>query len=312
MGAMWRTISAKKRQLRCITLRWRIAFLAQGFPIERCGQRQMQQDFSLNLRLLTDHYKSVADVCRRIGINRSQFNKYLGGRSSPSRHVFKRLCDFFGVEEYEMLLPHTEFQKILGSKPLADPASAAEPRYVGYLDQLVRRSRSDLMSYEGYYFEYTYSMTYPGLILRSLILISRDDGLTTYQRMENLAPADGPGRRIKCKYQGIAFYLNDRIFLVDHDSLTKNEISQTVVYPNYQNQLTRLYGLKLGVSTGSRREPLCARVVLEAIGRRIDIRKALQACGTYKPETSDLDPDIKELIINRTSPGEHHFRIDPR
>lgn len=272
----------------------------------------MQQDFSLNLRLLTDHYKSVADVCRRIGINRSQFNKYLGGRSSPSRHVFKRICDFFGVEDYEMLLPHAEFQRILGSKPPTASAPAAEPRYVGYLDQLVRRSRSDLMSYEGYYFEYTYSMTYPGLILRSLILVSSDDGLTTYQRMENLAPVGGPGPRIKCKYQGIAFYLNDRIFLVDHDSLTKNEISQTVVYPNYQNQLTRLYGLKLGVSTGSRREPLCARVVLEAIGQRIDIRKALRACGTYEPDTSDLDPEIKDLIINKTLPGEHHFRIDPR
>lgn len=272
----------------------------------------MQQDFPLNLRLLTDHYKSVADVCRRIGINRSQFNKYLGGRATPSRHIFKRICDFFGVEDHEILLPHTEFQKILGLKPVAPAPPPSEPPYATYLDQLVRSSRSDLMSYEGYYFEYTYSMTYPGLILRSLMLISNDDGLTTYQRMENLAPARGPGPRVKCKYQGIAFYLNDRIFLVDHDSLTKNEISQTVVYPNYHHRLTHLYGLKLGVSTGSQREPLCARVVLEAIGRRVDLRKALRDCGTYEPDASDLDPDIKELIVNRTRAGEHHFRIDPR
>ena len=73
----------------------------------------MSADFCANLRLLSDHYKSIAEVCRRLGVNRSQFNKYLNGRSRPSRHIMKKICDFFGVEEYEVLLPHKEFDELI-------------------------------------------------------------------------------------------------------------------------------------------------------------------------------------------------------
>ena len=273
----------------------------------------MTPDFSRNLRLLTDHYKSVAEVCRRLDLNRSQFNKYLSGRSAPSRHVLKRVCDFFGVEEYELLLPYAEFQKIVSLKrPEAAPGSGpgVAPRpYVGYLDQLVRKSRVDLLEYEGFYFEYSYSMTCPGLILRSLLKVSAEGGMMTYQRIENMARVEQLERRAKCKYQGLAFYLNDRIFLIDYDSFTGNEISQTILYPNYQHRLTRLLGLKLGVSTGSLREPLCARVLLEALGRRIVAKKALRACGLFEPDSENIEPDIKAMIANNIEDGAHHFRV---
>ena len=43
----------------------------------------MGEPFAENLRLLCSHYASVAEVCRRIGMNRQQFNKYLSGASTP-------------------------------------------------------------------------------------------------------------------------------------------------------------------------------------------------------------------------------------
>ena len=269
----------------------------------------MNENFSQNLRFLCDYYKSVAEVCRRLGINRSQFNRYLSGRSAPSRHVFKTICDFFGVEEYEILLPPGEFEKIVGLKPTGRTADSAARPYIAYLDQLVRRSRSDLVDYQGFYFEYSYSMTRPGLILRSLLQVSGEAGMTTYQRIENMARVGAGEPRVKCKYRGMAFYLNDRIFLIDYDSLTGNEISQTVLYPNYQHRLTRLAGLKLGVSTGSRREPLCARVLLEALGRRISAKKALRACGLFDADSPEIEADIKAMITNRMEEGAHHFRV---
>lgn len=266
-------------------------------------------DFSRNLRLLTDHYQSVADVSRRIGINRSQFNKYLSGRSAPSRHVLKTICDFFGVEDYEIRLPHAKFEKLVGLKPIAGPAGPADRPYLNHLDRLVRQSRGDLSEYEGFYFEYSYSMTAPGLILRSLVMATTEDGVMSYQRLENMARPDRNERRVKCKYRGLAFYLNDRIFLIDYDSLTGNEISQTVLYPNYRSRLTRLSGLKLGVSTGNRREPLCARVLFESLGRRVDARRALRTCGLYEPDSPEIDPDVRALIVNDMHAGSHHFRV---
>ena len=269
----------------------------------------MNDDFAENLRFLCNHYKSVAEVCRRLELNRSQFNRYLNGRSAPSRHIFKTICDFFGVEEYEILLPHAEFQKIVRLKPSGVSDDGTPRPYVAYLDQLVRRSRTDLAKYEGFYFEYTYSMSRPGLILRSLLRFSGEDGITTYQRMENMALAGGSEPRVKCKYKGMAFYLNDRIFMIDYDSLTNEEISQTVLYPNYQHRLTRLSGLKLGVSTGFRREPLGARVLLEALGRRVSVKKALKVCGLYETDSDEIGAEIKAMIDNSVDHGAHHFRV---
>ena len=274
------------------------------------GERMLQPDFQRNLRLLSDHYKSVADVCRRLDINRSQFNKYLAGRAMPSRHTLRKICNFFGVEEYEIRLPHDDFRKIVNLKP-ADHENDRDARpYIAYLDHLVRRSRSDLRNYEGFYFEYTNSMTRPGLILRSLLSIANEAGTMTYQRIENIARTDGSETRVKCKYRGMAFYLNDRIFLIDYDSLTGNEISQTVLYPNYQHRLTRLSGLKLGVSTGSRREPLCTRVVLESLGRQISVKKALYQCGLFEPGSAEIEPQIENTITYISPEGTHHFRVN--
>ncbi len=269
----------------------------------------MSTDFPLNLRFLTDHYRSVAEVCRRLDLNRSQFNKYLSGKSTPSRHIFKKLCSFFGVEEYEALMPHQEFRRIVGLKSDHQQGGSGYRPYLAYLDQLVRRSRSDLLDYEGFFFEYSYSMSRPGLILRSLLRLTSNEGIVTYQRLENMARHGASGPRVRCRYRGMAFYLNDRIFLVDHESLTGNEISQMVLYPNYGNRLTRLSGLKLGVSTSSRREPLCARVLLEALGRNVSAKKALRACGLFEPGDPNIDAGIEAQIVNVVEEGAHHFSV---
>ena len=266
----------------------------------------MQSEFSKNLRLLTDHYKTVAEVCRKLEINRSQYNKYLNGRSNPSRHVLQKICDFFGVEEHEIMLPHNEFEATIG---LGRNNQSGPSEYAGYFEQLANRSREDLVDYDGYYYEYSYTMTYPGLILRSLVYMKTEDGVSTYQRLENLARIGSDKHRIRGRYRGMAFYLNDRIFLVDFDALTGDEITQTILYPSFQNRQHRLPGLKLGVSTSSIRKPVCARVLLLSLGQNINVRKTLRKCGLFEPDTSEIDPEIQRLIENKIGPDEFHFSV---
>jgi hypothetical protein len=40
------------------------------------------QNLKSNLRYLCGYHRSVAEVCRRVAINRQQFNKYLAGAGS--------------------------------------------------------------------------------------------------------------------------------------------------------------------------------------------------------------------------------------
>ena len=62
-----------------------------------------------NLRKLCSLHTSVAEVSRRLGINRQQLNKYLSGDAFPSLRNLRRITDFFGVDEFEVLLPPPEF-----------------------------------------------------------------------------------------------------------------------------------------------------------------------------------------------------------
>ena len=61
----------------------------------------MRDAFPENLAYLCGFHASIAEVCRRLAINRQQFNKYLAGTSRPSRCNMRRICDMWGVTEPE-------------------------------------------------------------------------------------------------------------------------------------------------------------------------------------------------------------------
>ena len=51
--------------------------------------------FGRNLRLLGQPYASVSALCRELGINRTQFNRYLSGESFPRPDILQRICAYF-------------------------------------------------------------------------------------------------------------------------------------------------------------------------------------------------------------------------
>lgn len=58
-----------------------------------------------NLRRLTRDAASISALCRDLGINRTQFNRYLSGESFPRPDVLHRICRFFDVDARILLEP---------------------------------------------------------------------------------------------------------------------------------------------------------------------------------------------------------------
>jgi transcriptional regulator with XRE-family HTH domain len=263
-------------------------------------------DFSRNLRLACSFQPSIAAVCRRLGVNRPQFNKYLSGATRPSAHMMQRICDFFGVEPHELVLPHSRFEQILSVRP-ARAAAPAVHGYVEHVERLRRQTRSALDKYLGFYYEYYYSMSFPDCVLRGLFYLYRGDDGIYYRRIERLSHAGQRASGYRCRYLGMALHLNERIFLLDYEALTGNELTETILYPTYKSRVNYLTGLKIGVSAADRREPACARVVLEALGHTIDVRAALRRCALLRPQDPSLHPDVLSRIDNRLPGGGSHF-----
>lgn len=66
---------------------------------------ELRNMFGANLRRLSKQYPSISELARRLGINRTQFNRYLSGESFPRPDVLERICSFFDVDARILLEP---------------------------------------------------------------------------------------------------------------------------------------------------------------------------------------------------------------
>ena len=78
--------------------------------------------FGANLKVLSQAYPSVSELSRQLGINRTQFNRYLSGESFPRPDVLARLCAFFGLDARILLDPVTDLSSRVD--PLTGPVLA--------------------------------------------------------------------------------------------------------------------------------------------------------------------------------------------
>ncbi len=256
-----------------------------------------------NLKLLTSYYKSVAEVCRRLDINRQQFNKYLNGSSMPSRHTLQRICNFFGVEDYELLLPPDEFRELVSLKPRRGSLEAvSNVPLTEHVDSVFAASRSDAERYAGYYFAYRYSYSDTNMLQKSLVSFWQEDDRMLSKRMERFHEPDsdesGP---FLCKYLGYLLFLHDRLYVIEYDTLKREEISQTVLYPGNRNRVTWLSGLNLGVSTRDDRRIGCGRVLYQYLGREINLKRAVNHLGKFHANSDEVPQKVSDTICKPDS-----------
>lgn len=255
----------------------------------------MRSDFARNVRFLCSYHASISDVARRVGMNRQQIMKYLAGAAHPSARSMRRLCDFFGVEEHEIVMPHEQFRDIVRLKPALPMNSDLTPPVLSALLKAAAGQVSQLRVYAGYYYEFRVSFTSPRRILTSLLHIHESDGLMMYKSLERLkeqrSGQGGSGVDV-FKYVGILLMIGNRIHMLDREALIGQELSHMVLFPPYRNQISALRGMKMGVTATEAHEPVAARVVLEKIGRNIDLRRAMNRCGLYQPDSDDLPRSV--------------------
>lgn len=262
--------------------------------------------FPSNLAYACSQFSSIAEVCRRIDINRQQFNKYLAGAVRPSRYNMRRICDFLGVTEAEFLMKPAEFRDRI-SRHRPTPHSAALPDHLHVIETLHRMS-GELDRYAGWYFRYFYAFGYPGHITRSLAVLANRDGRHVWKNLETGIDPDLGGSRFVGKYDGLAFHLGHRIHIVEYERLHASSITQLMLYPSHTSQLEYLRGVQTGGSMKRGRKPAASAVVLEYLGDRIDHRRALARCGIFPPD--QISDWVKRLIENRISPDEWVFEIE--
>lgn len=257
------------------------------------------QNLSRNLRLLCGYSRSISDVCREIGINRQQFTKYLNGSARPSTRNMRRICDYFGVEEDELLVPHGRFAEMVSLRPRARHLIRAFGPAATHIDAMFTHSAEGLRRYCGYYFYYYFTPSRPNMIRRSLFRISAYKGIYYTRLTERIQPEESPlGRSHFVRYVGVAVMLGGRIFVLDHNARDLRSVSQTILFAAPPGELRFLTGMTQGVQGRTARAPFAARMFLEYLGDDIDRRAASRRTGIFPADGADLPPHIARMLLS--------------
>jgi transcriptional regulator with XRE-family HTH domain len=72
---------------------------------------ELRNTLGANLRELAKSTDSISALCRDLGINRTQFNRYLSGESFPRPDVLFKICNYFKVDARIILEPLSNIGK---------------------------------------------------------------------------------------------------------------------------------------------------------------------------------------------------------
>ncbi|MEN8832132.1 MAG: helix-turn-helix transcriptional regulator [Pacificibacter sp.] len=255
-------------------------------------------EISENLRLLCSFKTSISQIARDLDLNRSQLNRYIAGTSTPRTGLMRKICDYFGVELHELMLPQDDFAELIKIRKL-DTDSTGRSLHQ-HIDRVMAKSEARIQNMSGFFWEYYASMSQPGKIIRNLITFEQRDHYMFYKRLERMGPHDKPCRH-HFKYQGAAMMTGDRVFMFDHEYGAEVEMTQTVLYPDYAMRWTRIHGIKLGVSADSAHMPCAVRVVFERPPPSMRAFTALRQCGLFDFDSPHIPEHVLEMIDNAAS-----------
>ena len=274
----------------------------------------LEENLAINLKLLCSYNDSVAQTCRKMGINRQQFSKYLSGSSMPSMQSLRKICDFFGVESEEVTLPPDQFKLLISArertkKPnsILDNSPQGE-RHTRLLENMMLTSSKDLSQYLGDYYYYYMTPSYKGHISKGFARLSLKDGIGYSHFYERAEPGQAmlDGYEIG-KFVGIVFLLGERLQIIDYGVHCQRAISQTILYGATRGNFSMLSGITLGIQGSSARIPFSSRIVFERISEQLSLRQRIKGVGLFKMDSDEISPSIKARLETPSSLDSPHI-----
>ena len=258
-------------------------------PAEHPTPAQLRAMFGENLRKLSSQFDSISELARQLGINRTQFNRYLAGESFPRPDVLARVCSFFKVDARVLLERVDEIGSV--QDPVANPFLSD---YVGAGAAHV----PDSVFPSGFFRFSRRSFLRQDVFVVGLVHVRRDGANTFIRGFESrhaMQIQSLPTSKIAREFRGIVMQQEDGIVII---ASRKNSMTSTFNYlsrvASFENNYWHGYVTRtVPESVGGLR---ATRMVFEFLGKRAtDALPAARATGFYAPD--DLPPFHRRLLM---------------
>ncbi|HVW56907.1 MAG TPA: helix-turn-helix transcriptional regulator [Rhizobiaceae bacterium] len=254
---------------------------------------KLSAHFSDNLRLACSTRYSISELCRAIGINRQQFNRYINAGALPSAHNRLRIAAAFGLDPDDFDQPKNIFSQRLSVRRQPVPDE-------GPLDDAFPGDFEALRPYLGFYQTWHVSPSWPDRIVCSCAHFREKDGkvlVTSLERMDDVES----GITQRSRYVGLAAFRRQRIFLTELTRGTSPTFGQTILMPFEVHQRQYLRGLTMGVSWRNDNLPYATRTIWRYRGPHTDRRTLISHCGIYAPNSATL-PSVVTAFLTEARP----------
>ncbi len=242
-----------------------------------------------NLRWLCATRPSVSLICREIGLNRQQFNRYTSGEGRPSPYTLARIAEYFGLRSEDFLLDPAAFQN----------RHSRQREGVGQFQAELARSfpgsLSVLRRYLGAYQTWHISPSWPDRVVCGLSVLHEHEGAVHVKSVERNLDANNEIRQA-VKYVGLASLHRDRIFVVETVRRADRSIAETILHVPSEYQKNYLRGMTFGLSWRMGNTPYSSPMIWHAAGRWPDYRAALNLCGVHRMRATTLPAPVRRFF----------------
>lgn len=244
--------------------------------------------FSSNLKELSKAYPSISELTRQIGINRTQFNRYLSGESFPRPDILAKMCMFFNVDARVLLEPVEQIEN--------QPISTSDTFLTGFFRSGVPPLAEETFP-SGFYKFSRRSFIEPEQFIVGLVYVKRQGSNTYIRGYETKAAMKAQSLPLTSKareFRGSILQQEDGI--VAHVS-RRNTLTTSFNYlhkvSSFENNFWVGYVTRTipETPTGLR----ATRLVYEHLGRNFAVARNIAASTGYRT-IEGLDPFHKRLL----------------
>ncbi|ACE94865.1 UNVERIFIED_ORG: transcriptional regulator with XRE-family HTH domain [Rhizobium esperanzae] len=234
--------------------------------------------FAANLRTLCDRQGSVAAVCRKIKVNRQQFNKYLSGAHLPAAANMRIIANYFGLSVPILFSDPEEFRTLVdGNFFHAMSAVRQLPEFARFVSAMLVENSVPDSDLVGVYDRYQFSSIYKGFVLKSAFCIYRANQFLQHYYVERFPSFDDPKKmEYVFKYYGFCFPVADRLFTADFEGIQSNELTFGVYAQVKRNSKKFMFGISSGIAATVFRQPYSTKVALHYRGPGLLKREQLK------------------------------------
>ena len=234
--------------------------------------------FKKTLTKLIEKQSSVAEICRRTGINRQQFHKYLNGNNIPTVSKLFLIARVLNVSLEELLgqspkLPQDNRQgldELLSSRCVMGARQVAQGTYL------------EISTYDQEQDTY----------LTSALELQHTVSGGTFFRKSNVDRLDGTS--VEQELRGYYFEAGEKIMMYYANMTIPNALG-VLCLRRLDTYGCDLVGIKAAHRVDKSRKPMAAPVALHYLGEKTTVSDIASACGVLKFE--DL-PSTTAIMVN--------------